>query len=87
MSQTKTDNMQAATYDKGSHALEASVRRQLMTEEGVDFQSLVVRRVNDGVCLQGVVEVDDEGFDATKLALKIMDVNVVRNELLVRRPR
>jgi osmotically-inducible protein OsmY len=68
------------------HRLESDVRRRLMQDDSVHFSSLVVRRVRDGVCLEGVVEMDDSAADLAALALSIDGVERVENRLVVRRP-
>ncbi len=65
-------------------ALEADVRRELLAQDGLRFSSLVVRRVADGVCLEGVLELDDENADVTAAALRIDGVTNVQNHLHVR---
>lgn len=51
-------NEPAAVMSAGvsPHEVEQEVQRRLMTEPGCRFSSLVVRRINGGVCLEGVVE-------------------------------
>ena len=66
------------------HALEADVCRTLLSEVGLRFSSLVVRRVCNGVCLEGVLEVHDKAIDVTRMALRVAGVNEVQNNLLVR---
>jgi hypothetical protein len=38
------------------HELELTVQRELLAQPGLDFASLVVRRIPGGVCLEGVLE-------------------------------
>jgi hypothetical protein len=65
-------------------SVEASIRTQLLAEDGLNFSSLVVRSVADGICLEGVLEIDAEGIDVTAAALRIAWPAGVRNNLIVR---
>ena len=66
------------------HAMEANVRRKLLSEVGLNFSSLVVRRIPNGVCLEGVLEVGDRDIDVTSMARLVAGVEEVQNHLLVR---
>jgi hypothetical protein len=68
------------------HQLEKNVRRRLLENETLNFSSLVVRRVRDGVCLEGVVEVGAESPDVVGLVMAIEGVGEVHNRLVVRHP-
>lgn len=75
-----------------AHQIELDVRRALLAEAGVSFDSLVVRRIPFGVCLQGFAEFDDESWDLAEVARTVPGVEEVRNHLVVverppRRPR
>lgn len=67
-----------------AHAVEREVQRALLSQPDVHFPSLVVRRVQGGVCLEGVMEIDDDGPDVTDLARRVAGVERVINHLLVR---
>ena len=79
-----------STRETGSpHSLESQVHRELTTVEGMKISSLVIRRIEDGVCLEGIMEVDAPE-SATKAALRIAGVGRVQNNLLShsdRKPR
>ncbi len=68
------------------HRLEQDVRNRLMSEPSLNFTSLVVRRVRDGFCLEGVLEADDED-DASNLVRRICGAMQVLNHLVVHRTR
>lgn len=70
----------------GPHEVEQDVRRQLMAQPRLQFNSLVVRRIADGVCLEGVVETDFHRDDVGRLAGTVAGVNRVLNRLVVRQP-
>lgn len=65
------------------HHVESEVRRMLTAHSDLHFSSLVVRRVNDGVCLEGVLETDDAAPDVDSLARRVAGVERVINRLLV----
>ncbi|MDG1895883.1 MAG: BON domain-containing protein [Fuerstiella sp.] len=66
------------------HALEAQVHRELLADTHLDFSSLVIRRIPNGVCLQGVVEVDQPEADVSSCAMRVRGVASVQNRLVVR---
>ena len=69
------------------HRFEQDVRNRLMSEPNLNFTSLVVRRINNGVCLEGVLETDDDSTHVERLVRLIADVPNVRNCLVLRRSR
>jgi osmotically-inducible protein OsmY len=66
------------------HQIEAEVRRTLLGEPDLRFTSLVVRRVPDGVCLEGLLESGEHAPDVDDLARQVRGVERVINHLLVR---
>ena len=66
-----------------SHELEYAVRNRLLAQPDVRFSSLVVRRLRNGVCLQGVMEVEDDCPDVASLAKSVAGVEDVLNHLVV----
>lgn len=69
------------------HRLEQDVRYRLMSDPRLNFTSLVVRRLDDGVCLEGVLETEDDSTDVEHLVRRVAGVNQVLNNLVVRRNR
>jgi osmotically-inducible protein OsmY len=66
------------------HRIEQAVQRELMAATTVRFASLVVRRVeNNGICLQGVVETNEDVPDFCKIVQRVPGVDQVLNHLLV----
>lgn len=68
------------------HRLEQDVRNRLMAEPSLNFTSLVVRRVHDGLCLEGVLEADDSD-DVSLLVRRVCGATPVLNHLVVHRTR
>jgi hypothetical protein len=68
------------------HELELTVQRELLAQPGLDFASLVVRRIPGGVCLEGVLETSAEAKDVSSLAQRVSGVAQVLNHLVIRRP-
>lgn len=66
-----------------AHQVEQEVRRALLSQPNLHFSSLVVRRIPDGVCLQGILQVDAESSDVCSIAQRVSGVNCVLNHLLV----
>ena len=71
------------TLLESSHQLELDVRRALLSEEGLDIASLVVRRLNNGVCLEGVIRINGDDVDVCKAVREIDGVGEVVNHLVV----
>lgn len=65
------------------HDVEAEVQRVLLGTPELEFTSLVVRRVPQGVCLEGVVHGKRQTDDVADLARTVKGVDVVINHLLV----
>ena len=65
------------------HEMEQEVKRRLLSAGNLQFSSLVVRRISGGVCLEGVLETDDEIEDVFRLARQVAGVEEVLNHLVV----
>ncbi|MCP4170330.1 MAG: hypothetical protein GY758_06105 [Fuerstiella sp.] len=65
------------------HLLETQVHRELLSDTHLDFSSLVIRRIPNGVCLQGVVEIDDPKADVSGSAMRVKGVGNVQNRLVM----
>ena len=64
------------------HTIEYDIRRALLAEPMLKFGSLVVRRVDGGVCLEGTLDTCPE-IDIPALVLQETGVTVVANRLVV----
>ena len=71
--------------DSGRHRVELDVQRTLCSHPELKFSSLVVRRTPNGVCLEGVLEIDGDGPDVCSLARTVQGVDEVINRLMVHR--
>jgi len=65
------------------HRLEQAVQRHLLSQPELQFSSLVIRRIPNGVCLEGVLE-NNANLDVCGLARSVAGVNEVLNHLVVR---
>jgi osmotically-inducible protein OsmY len=65
------------------HRLEQAVQRHLLSHPDLRFSTLVIRRIPNGVCLEGVLE-DAADHDVCGLARSVSGVNEVLNHLVVR---
>jgi len=87
-SQTRSDMIEAPRSPwciDASHRLEQAVQRRLLSNPSLRFSSLVIRRIPNGVCLEGVLE-NGADLDVCTLARSIVGVDEVRNHLVVHRP-
>lgn len=69
-----------------SHLIEREVQRQLLAVPAVHFDSLVVRLVPQGVCLQGVMHVQSGASDTPDIAAiarRAAGVDHVLNQLVI----
>ena len=74
----------AQADERASHSIECEVRRRLLAQSELQFSSLVVRRINDGVCLEGVVETNADPGALDDLVACTAGVQRVLNRLVVR---
>lgn len=65
------------------HAVECEVLHKLKQSRGLRFQELSVHRLPDGVCLMGVVKIDDGAADICEVAKRVDGVHRVINRLVV----
>jgi hypothetical protein len=78
-----------ASHSEGSglvdapHGLEQAVHRRLRSQPGLHIASLVIRRIPNGVCLEGVLE-SDADHDVCNLVRSVAGVDAVLNHLVIR---
>lgn len=68
------------------HQVECEVRRRLLSQSDCEIHSLVVHRIDDGVCIEGVVECETPLAKITAAVESIAGVGRVMNRLVHRRP-
>ena len=69
------------------HQIEQEVQQALLAQPLLRFASLVVRRIDNGVCLQGVLEAEDGSPDVCSIAQRVAGVQQVLNRLVIAPPR
>ncbi|MGH7129284.1 MAG: hypothetical protein ACREJB_04320 [Planctomycetaceae bacterium] len=76
------------------YRIEHAIRRELLEQPDLHFSTLVIRRLQNGVCLEGVVEVGQAAQDnpaanpaaeVCRLVRQVSGLDDVRNRLVVRR--
>lgn len=67
-----------------AHRVEEEVTRTLREAPGVHVRSLSVHRTEDGVCLHGVVEVDELGIDPGTIIRRALAIDQVVNRMIVK---
>ena len=86
-SSAPTVTTECTAQRRNPHEVERAIMRELTSQPGVRFSSLVVRRVGNGtVCLEGVLETPDEAPDVSRLVQRVAGVQEVLNHLVVQRP-
>ena len=68
---------------RSAHQLEAEVRRALGLAEGLEIGSLVIRRLPNGICLEGVIRVASDDFDVVRAVREIDGIGEVVNRLVI----
>lgn len=68
------------------HSLEMDVQRALLNLPGVEFSSLNIHRLSDGVCLTGVVKVAARDSEKLERAARVKGVDRVLNYLTFQEP-
>ena len=66
-----------------AHQLEADVRRALLSSEGIEIASLAVRRMPNGVCLEGVIRVHGDDVDVCRAVREMNGVGEVVDHLTI----
>ena len=71
-----------------AHVIELAVQRELLARKKWSFHSLVVHRMRDGICLQGVVQggKDTDTGEICDLAREVAGVTNVINHLVLQHP-
>ncbi len=73
---------QSRTQQCGCHQVEEEVRRQLLSDPNLHFSDLVIRRLPDGVCLEGFLDVNCDSGHISDLAQRVAGVETVLNRLI-----
>lgn len=86
-SPTKTTAAPAPTTPSPSqpHELECLIQRRLQSYAGLKFSRLTVHQCEQGVCLEGLLESNDEGIDLCDLVNQIAGVKAI-NRVVTRFP-
>lgn len=74
---------QSTDTRQSAHQLEADVRRALLSADGVDIASLAVRRMPNGVCLEGVIRARGDVVDVCRTVRELDGVGEVIDRLVV----
>lgn len=72
-----------SSHSESPQQLASLVRKALLAERGLDIASLVVRRVPNGVCLEGVVNVNGDDVDVCRSVRQLEGVGEILNHLVV----
>ena len=73
-----------ASLPTENHFLETRVRHDLMAHPEMEFSSLVVHRIPDGLCLEGVVSTTADRHGVCQMVKEVAGVNSVINHLVMR---
>lgn len=78
-----------ATFPGGRapHELECLIQRRLQGYSGLRFARLTVHKCDQGVCLEGLLEANDEGFDLCELVDQIAGVKAINRVVQRTQPK
>ena len=71
-----------ATPPVGRHELECLIQRGLQTRPGLKFARLSVHQCPQGVCLEGLLETNDDGIDLCELVQEIAGVQAINHVVM-----
>ena len=72
---------QALPHD-GPHELECRIQRGLQARPGLKFARLTVHKCPQGVCLEGLLEANDDGLDLCDLVNEIAGIKAINHVVL-----
>ena len=64
------------------HELECRIQRRLQAHPGLRFTRLTVHQCPQGVCLEGLLEVNDDGLDLCELVNEIAGVPALNHVVM-----
>lgn len=67
------------------HSLECTIQHALAIDSDVSLSSVVIHRTKNGVCLEGVLEFDDECPDICNRIKALTGVEEVINHLMMKK--
>lgn len=73
-------------HDESASTLERAVRQKLISDPDVRISSLVVRQIEGGVCLEGILETRNDLTNVERLVQSVASVDRVLNRLILRPP-
>ncbi len=66
------------------HRMEAEVSRTLSDTPGLHVGSLSVHRTDEGICLHGLIEIDDTTIDVEDIIRRALSIDQVINRMVVK---
>ena len=66
----------------GPHELECLIQRSLQSRPGLRFARLTVHQCPQGVCLEGLLEANDDGLDLCELVNEIAGVKAINHVVM-----
>ena len=64
------------------HELECLIQRSLQMHDGLKFTRLTVHQCAEGVCLEGLLESNEQGIDLCDLVNEIAGVNAINRVVM-----
>ena len=71
-----------STRPEDPHELECRIQRRLQAHPGLRFTRLTVHQCPQGVCLEGLLEVNDDGLDLCELVNEIAGVPALNHVVM-----
>lgn len=64
------------------HELECLIQRRLQSHTGLKFSRLTVHKCAQGVCLEGLLEANEDGIDLCELVTEIAGVTAINRVVM-----
>ena len=73
---------QTSALQNQPHELECLIQRSLQTHAGLKFSRLTVHQFAQGVCLEGLLESNEQGIDLCDLVNEIAGVSAINRVVM-----
>ena len=74
---------QRSVKPESPHSIERRVHHELLNSDSLKFSSVIIHRIQGGVCLEGYLTDDSDSDNACHIAKQVRGVNKVLNHLVI----
>ncbi len=76
---------QRSILPESPHSLEKRVHHELVRSNTPKFESVIIHRIQNGICLEGCIDSLADSIKACRIAKTVKGVNKVLNHLMVKK--